>query len=355
MRVNDPLNPYRKSLIMYKFIFALVLAMVIIMPVEAQAPAAPAVVVAEAAIKPFPLAVEALGNASANEAVSIYPEIVARITSIKFEEGQYVNAGDVLVELENVEPLAELASARARLVDSTAQYRRSQQLFKTNAVAESQLQQLEAQREADRAAVAAAEARVEDTVIRAPFSGWLGLRHVSIGSLVNPTTEITTLDDTSSIKVDFDIPEVFLSRIEKGLHIVARSAAWTHEEFEGNVTAIDSRVDPVSRTIMIRSEIPNAEGKLRAGMFLTVTLLKQDIDALMIPEQALVPERSTQSVLVVGPGNIIEQRLVKTGRRRPGEVEILDGLEAGERIVVEGTQIARNGQPVTILDMAESN
>ena len=338
---------------MTKFIFTMALVMTIILPLKASGQGAPAVVVSEASIKPFPLAVEALGNASANEALSIFPEIVARITSINFEEGQYVSAGDRLVELENAEPLAELASARARLVDSEAQYRRSKELFKTNAVAESQLQQLEAQREADRAAVAAAVARVQDTVITAPFAGWLGLRHVSIGSLVNPSTVITTLDDTSSIKVDFNVPEVFLSRIAKGLTVIAKSVAWIDEEFIGTVTAIDSRVDPVSRTIKIRSEIPNPEGKLRAGMFLTVTLLKQNIDALMIPEQALVPERSTQSVLVVGADNIIEQRTVKTGRRRPGEVEILDGLEAGERVVVEGTQIARNGQAVSILKTVE--
>lgn len=305
-------------------------------------------------MKSFPLAVEALGNASANEAIEIHPEITARLTSIDFEEGQFVEAGDKLVELENVEPLAELASARASLVDSESQYRRSQELFKTNAVAESELQQLEARREADRAAVAAAEAHVEDTVIRAPFSGRLGLRRVSTGSLVTPATIITTLDDTSSIKLDFDIPEIHLSRVERGLRVIAMSAAWPDVEFAGQVTAVDSRVDPVSRTVMVRSSIPNEEGRLRAGMFLTVTLLKENIEALMIPEQALVPERSTQSVFVVGADNIVEQRLVETGRRRPGEVEILEGLQAGDRVVSEGMQKARDGQAVTLLNNPET-
>jgi membrane fusion protein (multidrug efflux system) len=339
---------------MNKFLISALLAMAVSLPAAAQGPRAPGVFVAEATVKSFPLAVEALGNASANEAIEIRPEITARLTSVSFEEGQFVAAGDRLVELENVEPLAELASARARLVDSESQYRRSAELFRTNAVAESQLQQLEAQREADRAAVAAAEARVEDTVITAPFSGRLGLRRVSVGSLVTPSTVITTLDDTSSIKLDFDVPEIFLSRIEEGLSVMARSAAWPDRQFEGIVTAVDSRVDPVSRTVMIRSKIPNEEGRLRAGMFLTVTLLKEDIEALMVPEQALVPERSTQTVLVVGADNIVEQRLVETGRRRPGEVEILAGLESGERVIVEGTQIARDGQPVTLLNAAET-
>jgi len=340
---------------MNKFTYASALLLFFAHTALGQGPAAPGVIVAEAQMKSFPLAVEALGNASANEAVEIRPEITATLTSIDFEEGQFVKAGDQLVELENVEPLADLASARASLVDSQSQYRRTQELFKSNAVAESELQQLEARREADRAAVAAAEARVDDTVIRAPFSGRLGLRRVSAGSLVSPATVITTLDDTSFIKLDFDIPEIYLSRIEKDLSVIARSAAWPEVEFVGRVTAVDSRVDPISRTVMIRSLIPNEEGRLRAGMFLTVTLLKENVKALMIPEQALVPERSTQSVFVVtAADNIVEQRQVKTGRRRPGEVEILEGLEAGDLVIAEGTQKARNGQAVTILNAQES-
>lgn len=339
---------------MNKFYYVALLSIAALNAVHAQQSSPPGVYLAVASLKNFPLAVEALGNASANEAIEIRPEISAMLTSVNFEEGQYVKAGDRLAELENVEPMAELASMRASLVESDSQYRRSQELFKTNAVSESQLQQLEAQREADRAAVAAAEARVEDTVIKAPFSGWLGLRRVSVGSLVNPSTVITTLDDTSFIKLDFDIPEIYLSYVKKGLNVTARSAAWPDMQFTGTVTAIDSRVDPISRTVMVRSIIPNGQGKLRAGMFLTVTLLKEDIDALMIPEQALVPERSTQSVLVVGANNIVEQRTVQTGRRRPGEVEILEGLEPGERIIVEGTQKARNGQPVSVLERPET-
>lgn len=310
----------------------------------------PGVIVGTAQVKVFPLQVEALGNALASDAVEIRPEITATLTAINFEEGEFVEAGTVLVELENVEPLAELAAARANLVDSEAQYRRTQELYKSQLTSESQLQQLEAAREADRAAVAAAQARVEDTVIKAPFSGLLGLRRVSAGSLVTPTTVITTLDDTTSIKLDFDIPEIYLSKIQVGLPVIARSAAWEGQEFRGTVASIDSRVDPVSRTIRVRSMIPNPEGHLRAGMFLTVTLLKEDVSALVIPEQALMPERSTQSVLVVGEGDVVERRVVQTGRRRPGEVEILEGLAEGERVIIEGTQKARAGQPVAIIE-----
>ena len=318
---------------------------------EAQAPAAtpPGVVVAPARVTSFPLAVEALGNASANEAIEIRPLISARLSRVNFQEGQYVEAGTMLAELENIEPLADLAAARATLADSEAQYQRLSQLYKTNVVAQSELQGVTARREADLAAVAAAEARLAYTVISAPFAGNLGLRRVSAGSLVGPETVITTLDDTGSIKLDFDVPEVHIALLRPGLAVTARSAAYPDAVFSGEVTSVDTRVDPVSRTIMVRSQVDNASGQLRAGMFLTVSLLQQDIQALVIPEQAIVPERSQQFVWRVTASGVAELREVSTGRRRPGEVEILAGLAPGDQVIVEGTQKARDGQPVTLL------
>jgi membrane fusion protein (multidrug efflux system) len=311
-------------------------------------PQPPMVLVSEAVVQPFPLSAEALGNARANEAVDIRPEITAAIVEILFEEGQQVARGDVLLRLENSEPLADLAAARAALVDSESQYRRSNELFKTRVVSESQLEQLEAQRDADQAAVNAAQARLNQTVIRAPFAGQLGLRRVSLGSIVSPLTVITTLDDTSQIKLDFDVPEVFLARLDKGLSVTARSAAWPDLQFRGQVISIDTRVDPVSRTITVRALLPNEHQRLRPGMFLTVSLLKEDVQALMIPEQAIVPERSKQFVFRVDAENRVERVEVRTGRRRPGEVEILDGLAPGDRVITEGTQKARPGQQVSV-------
>jgi membrane fusion protein (multidrug efflux system) len=316
-------------------------------PVAAQQ--LPGVIVSAATIAPFPLSAEALGNARANEAVEIRPQITAAIVEILFDEGQRVKRGEVLVRLENSEPLADLAAARAALVDSASQYRRSLELFKTRVVSESQLEQLEAQRDADQAAVNAAQARLEHTVIRAPFAGQLGLRRVSLGSIVSPSTVITTLDDTSMIKLDFDVPEVFLARLERGLAVTAHSAAWPDHKFSGEVISIDTRVDPVSRTVTVRALLPNSDGYLRPGMFLTVTVLKEDVQALLIPEQAIVPERSNQYVYVVNADNVVERREVHSGRRRPGEVEILDGLEPGAIVITEGTQKVRPGQQVEIL------
>jgi len=309
----------------------------------------PAVVVVTAEIKSFPLAAEALGNARANESVDIRPKITATVTEIHFEEGQAVAAGEILIKLDNLEQVADLAAARAALVDSEASYQRSIELFRTNVVAQSQLLQDEAKKIADEAMVSVAEARMADTIVRAHFAGRIGLRRVSLGSLVGPNTVITTLDDTDTIKVDFDLPEVYLSRLTPGLTVQARSAAWPDQEFTGLVSSIDTRVDPVSRTIRVRSVVPNPDGQLRPGMFMTVTLLNESIEAMMIPERALIPERSAQYVLVVDENQRVERREVIIGRRRPGEVEILSGLSNGERVIVDGTQKARDGQTVRIL------
>lgn len=319
----------------------------------ASAADGPGVVVSEARMTDFPLTVEALGNARANESVEVRPQIVEHVAAIRFKEGQRVEANAVLVELENTEALAAVAAARAALVDSSSQLRRAQELFRTRAVSASELEQLTARRDADQAALDAARARLEDSVVRAPFAGRLGLRRISPGSLVGPDTIITTLDDTDVIKLDFDVPETMLARLAPGLAVSARSAAWQDDTFTGDVVSVDTRVDPVSRTVTVRALLPNPDGKLRPGMFLTVTLLKDDVRALTVPEQAVVPEQSRQFVLVTGTDDVVEKRQIRTGRRRPGEVEVLEGLTAGERVIVEGTQKARDGRPVSVLRTQE--
>jgi len=314
----------------------------------------PGVIVARAEQKSFPLTVEALGTARANESVEIRPQISQTVRAIHFTEGERVAAGAKLVELQDAEALAAVAAARASLVDSESQFRRSKQLYETRAVPESQLQQAAARRDADRAALDAAQARLAETVVRAPFAGRVGLRRVSLGSLVTPATVITTLDDTDTIKLDFDVPETVLSRLESGLPVVARSAAWPDQTFEGTVATVDTRVDPVSRTVTVRALLPNPENRLRPGMFLSVKLLRQDVTALVIPEESVVPEQSRQFVLRLDAEDRVERRAIRTGRRRPGEVEVLEGLAEGDRIIVEGTQKARVGERVRVIGQREA-
>lgn len=333
----------------------LLAAFAIAAPTRAADPSAagPAVVVAPATRLSFPLTVQALGNARANESVEIRPRVAQVVTAIRFSEGQDVAAGQVLVELENAEALADVAEAKAALVDADSKFERGEELYRLELTSEAELEQLAARRDADRAALAAAQARLAETVVRAPFAGRVGLRRISLGTLVGPGSVITTLDDTDPMKLDFDVPETAISRVAVGLPVVAHSAAWPDSAFRGTVASVDTRVDRVSRTVTVRALVPNPAGLLRPGMFLTVDLLHEDVPALMIPEQAVVPEQSRQFVFVVGADGLVQKREVQLGRRRPGQVEVLKGIAEGERVIVEGTQKVRAGSPVTVAGQAE--
>ncbi len=200
---------------------------------------------------------------------------------------------------------------------------------------------------ANEARVAAARSRLADRVITAPFSGRVGLRHVSLGGLVNPGAVITTLDDLSVVKLDFSVPEQFLSTLKPGLTVQARSTAYAETTFDGRVASIDTRVDPSTRSVAIRALIDNSDGRLRPGMFMTVKLVRPEGQALMLPEQAIVPENEQHFVYVVADGKA-QKREIKIGRRRPGEVEVLQGLSADDGVVIDGTQNLRDGVPVRV-------
>lgn len=302
------------------------------------APEGPLTVVAEEAARVQLVdTIEALGTARANEAIEVTAKVTSLVRAIHFDEGQLVQKDQVLVELESAEARANLALARATLAESRSQLERRRALAATQAVSASEFEALEAKRAVDEAQVAAAEARVEDLVIRAPFSGRLGLRRVSVGSLVTPGTVVTTLDDTRTIKLDFSVPESFLASLAPGLTIEARSPAYPDRTFKGVVSTLDTRVDPVTRAVTVRALIENDDLLLKPGMFMTVRLEQAPRDALVVPEHAIVPERGEQYVWVVKDG-IAERRKVRTGVRRPGQVEIVAGLHAGERVVTEGTQ-----------------
>ncbi len=303
--------------------------------------------VVTAAVRSEALARElrALGTARANEAVEITSKLSNVVTAVRFTDGQKVSRGQVLVQLDSAQARADLSVAQAALTDSTSQYNRARELLATQLVSRSQFEQLEATRNANEARVAAARARLEDTVIRAPFSGRVGLRRVSLGSLINPGTVITTLDDLGAMKVDFDVPENNLATLRAGLPLIAVSNAYPARRFVGTVESIDSRIDPATRSITVRGILPNPDGLLKPGMFLTIELTRDQRDALVIPEEALVPEQDRQYVYVVQDGRSL-RREVRIGQRRPGSVEIVQGLKQGERVIVEGTVKVRDGVAV---------
>ncbi|NNL85624.1 MAG: efflux RND transporter periplasmic adaptor subunit [Myxococcales bacterium] len=308
------------------------------------------VVVAQAKVVSFPVVLEAVGTARANEAVEIRPLISERLTAIHFQEGEHVERNALLVELDATQARASVASARAALVESEAQLARAERLREAQSLAQAEYDTRLARRDSDRAALSAVESALSKTEIRAPFGGRVGLRRVSIGSLLSPETVITTLDDTDPIKVDFDVPETALAHLAPGHRISTRSVAWPEASFVGKVASVDTRVDPVSRSVTARGVLANPESRLRPGMFLTVVLLREDVQALVVPEQAIVPEQSRQFVFVVGDDDRVEKREVRIGRRRSSLVEVHSGLNPGDRVIAEGTQRARPGSLVQVVD-----
>ncbi|MCA1798466.1 MAG: efflux RND transporter periplasmic adaptor subunit [Xanthomonadaceae bacterium] len=291
--------------------------------------------------------VEALGTTRAAESVEITARVTNVITAIHFTEGNHLERGDPIVELENSEARANQAAAEAKLIESRGQYERSRELLRTNAVSTSNVEQLRAVMRADEAALAAAESRLRDHMVRAPFAGEVGLRRISTGALVSPGTVITTLDNLDTVLLDFDVPETHLSGIAAGQTLTAGGAAYPDVEFTGVVETVDTRVDPVSRAVTVRARLPNTERLLRPGMFMTVRVLRESAPLLLVPEQALVPRQARQYLFVVRDGVAHEVR-VQAGRRAPGHVEITEGVSEGDIIVVEGTQHLRNGTPVEV-------
>ncbi|MFC4311386.1 efflux RND transporter periplasmic adaptor subunit [Steroidobacter flavus] len=300
---------------------------------------------AAATIQPLGVEIEAVGTARANESVEVTSKASNTVTAIRFEEGDRVRKGAILVELNGDEARAALAEAEAALAESQNNFKRSRDLYAQQALSVSQLDLIESTLKANQARVDVAKARLADTIIRASFDGKTGFRRVSLGSLVSPGTVITTLDDTSVIKLDFTVAETYLYALEKGLPVTAATAGLPGREFKGKVSQIDSRVDPVSRSIAVRAELPNPKGDLRPGMFMTVKLQGEVAPALLVPENAIVPEQGHTFVFVVENGEAT-RRAVKLGKRRPGVVEVVDGLKEHERVVVEGTQNLRDGGPV---------
>ena len=294
---------------------------------------------------------EALGNARANESVDVSSKTSNVVTAVMFRDGERVRRGQVLVQLDDAQARADVAAAEAAVAESERLYNRSRELMATEALSKAQFDQLEATLKANRAKLEAAHARSQDTVIRAPFNGRVGLRRVSVGTLISPGDVITTLDDTSVIKLDFSVPENSLATLREGLAVRATAPAFPGRTFTGKVASIDSRVDLTTRSVTVRALLANEDGALRPGMFLNVVLANDERESLVIPEQALTPEAERQYVFVVNDGKAT-RREVKIGGRRPGTVEVVAGLQEGEQVIVEGTQKVRDGVPVRTTEMA---
>jgi len=332
----------------------------------AARPAAPPMVVEVAPVRTGLVLekAEAVGTARANESLTLTAKLTGFVSSIAFEEGQFVKAGQVLVELDasvsTRERKADADQARndleravANRDDARQKLDRARQLKTTGTITQARVDELEATLRAFEASVRSAEARtrslaarLDDTRIIAPFDGRVGLRQVSVGTLLVPGTAITTLDDLSRIKLDFSIPENFLGRLRTGLPVFARSAAYPGRVFEGRVSVVDTRVDAVTRAVRVNALFDNLDEALKPGMFVNVELaLERRENALLIDEEALVPEGARQYVFVVRDNRAIRAE-IKLGNRQQGSVEVVEGLKLGDQVIVRGTSRVRPNQPV---------
>lgn len=300
---------------------------------------------------PFEDSIEALGTLRANESINLTAKVTEKVRALHFDDGDRVKAGQLLVELTSSEETAQLTEAQSTLGEAERQYRRVQSLATQGTAAKSLLDERLREWETARARLVAIESRLEERIIKAPFAGVVGLRNISTGALVEPGDLITTLDDDSVMKLDLSVPSVYLPSLVPGMRVSATSRAFPGRTFEGSVRSIDSRVDPVTRSVQVRVLLPNDERLLKPGMLMQVVLSKDSRQALVIPEAALMPQGREQFVLVAAPkgeGHAAERRKVEIGSRRPGEVEILSGLAEGELVITHGSLKVRPGQAVAI-------
>jgi membrane fusion protein (multidrug efflux system) len=309
---------------------------------------APPLVRAEAAtMTDFTDRIEAVGNARANEQVTLSAPVTERIVRLNFGDGAFVRSGQVIAVLRQAEQTAELAEASARAREAQQQLRRVGALKDRGFATRSNYDTQVAAADQARAQAQAVQAQIGDRVIRAPFSGWASLRNISVGAMASQGTEIATISDVSTIKLDFTVPETMLAALRPGLPIDARASAYPDRAFHGTIATIDPVIDPNTRAVMVRALIPNPERLLRPGMMLSVGIESARRTSLSVPELAVVGEGDGRFVFAVN-GDRVRRIPVTTGAHLSGRVEITAGLRPGQRVVTEGIVKVTDGMQVRL-------
>jgi membrane fusion protein (multidrug efflux system) len=288
-----------------------------------------------------------VGTLAANEMVEIKSETDGTVEKILFEEGAVVKGGDLLIQLDESKAAAAVAEAEANFNLSRATHEREQQLFQKQLVSQQEFDQAAAVLEANRASLDLKKRLSKDTRINAPFSGIAGGRVVSPGQVISRNTTLTWLVDLDIVKVEVAVPERFIGQLKAGQTVELAVAAFPGEKFRGELYFIAPQVDPTTRTALVKARIPNAARRLKPGMFANLDLtLKLKDNAVVIPEDAVMASGDRTLVFVVGADDIAQIRPVKLGIRMAGSVEVVSGLQGGERVVAEGVQKVRPGGKV---------
>ncbi len=292
--------------------------------------------------------IEALGTVFANEAVNITSTDTDKISEIRFDDGQAVKKDEIIILLRQDEEQAQKKAEAAQVLEHERELQRLEDLLKRNAAAKTEYDTRKTQLLIAQHRIAETQARIEDKTIRAPFDGILGLRKISVGALVEPGTIITTLDDISQIKLDFSVPSIYLDVVKENLEIKAEAEAFPDQVFKGKVTKISPRVDSITRTVEVRALLPNPNRLIKPGLLLTVRLLRNQRQALMVPEESTIQLQSSHYVLVVTDNLTVERKQIEIGKRQPGWVEVLSGVQEGDKVITRGISRVKPGATVAI-------
>jgi membrane fusion protein (multidrug efflux system) len=301
---------------------------------------------------------QAVGSLRSRQSVVLRPEVSGRITQLNFRDGERVRRGQLLVQLDDQLPLAQVQQAQAELSIAQANHKRNQELVAQGFISQRSVDESGANLQVAQAKLALARATAARLRIVAPFDGIAGIRNISVGDYLKDGADIVNVEDMDAMFVDFRLPERFQTKVQRGQTALVDLDALPGRRYAAVVQAIDPLVDANGRSIGIRACIDNRHLQLRPGMFARITAVFGERDnARVIPEEAIVPQAGRQFVfrLIDGPDQDtrIAQRVeVKVGIRRPGRVEITEGLQPGDLVVTAGQQrIQKDGMPVRVVDL----
>jgi len=323
------------------------------------------VAVATAAEQPWQLRLPSVGTLKALQGVNLSLEVAGTVKDVQFESGQKVRAGQPLVQLDSAVESALLETAQADLGLAQLDYGRGSQLVGSQAISKGEFDRLSAQLQKNKATVNQLKASLAKKHIVAPFSGTIGIRQVDVGDYLASGTVIATLQDISSLYVDFYIPEHAVPKVALGQAVQVEVSAYPGEQFPGSVSAINPKVENSTRNVLVRATLANPNGKLLPGMFTSLdVLLPNPAPQIVVPEGAITYTLYGNSVYAVAekktdggevekdasgkPVLIAERRFVETGERRGGLVRVTKGLNAGEQVVSAGQLKLDNGTPIAI-------
>jgi len=301
---------------------------------------------------------QSVGSLRSRQGVVLRPEVSGRITQLNFRDGERVRKGQLLVQLDDQLPQAQVKQSQAELSIAQANHKRNQELLAQNFVSQRSLDESAANLEVAQAKLALAQATAARLKIVAPFDGIAGIRNVNVGDYLKDGTDIVNLEDIDTVYVDYRLPERFQAQVRPGQRALVELDALPGRRFEARVQAVDPLIDANGRSVGVRASIANHQLQLRPGMFARVsTVFGVREKARVIPEEAIVPQGGRQYVIKLVPGadpdSLVSQRVeVKVGIRRPGQVEIVAGLAAGDTVVTAGQQrLQRDGSPVKVLEL----